>query len=158
MTYVKNLGRMQDDNLVLHDATAEITASALATVGGAAAAGIVDIGNVPVAFDVVFDFSVIDCGTDDLYEMHIVGADSAAFDTTVTNLGTLRLGCHEVVGSTVSTGDQLQDLGAGKYVLTCRNHMAGTTYRYVRLCFELAGSGLGITPAGDIFIANVRAG
>lgn len=160
MAYYKNIDRMQDDNLVLHDATADITADALATVGGSAAAGIIDIGAVPVAFDVIIPISTLEVASnDELYEVHIVGSTSSDFSAGVVNLATLRLGAHEVVGAQVTGGDQLADSAAGTYVLSARNTLVGTTYRYVRLCWEVTGTidTTGITPAGDVFIANMRA-
>lgn len=157
MTYVKNHDRMQDDNLVLHDSTSNITADALATVGGAAANGIIDIGDVPVAFDVVMDFSAVDTTTgDEIYEIQVLGSDSSSFASGVKLLGVQIIGDYtQFVGG---TGGIDTDNGAGRYVLTCRNFVGdGTVYRYVRLNFEVTGTTPILTPAGDIFIANVRA-
>lgn len=157
MVYTKNAGRMQDDNLVLNDTTAAITADALGSVGGSAAAGIIDIGDVPVAFDVVIPISAMDVASnDEEYRIQILGSDSASFASGIALLGELRIGALEaLVGG---TGGVDTDSVTGNYILTCRNYLGdGATYRYVRVNIEIeAGTSPSITPAGDIYIAQVR--
>lgn len=146
MTYVKNLGRMQDDNLLLLDSTSAITADALATVGGAAANGIVDIGAVPCAFDVVFDISAVDVASnDELYELQILGSNSSSFASGVVLLGVLMLGAKEAAAIGSSTGGIDTDKEAGKYIETVRNYIGSTSYRYVRLNIEVTGTSPSIT-------------
>ncbi len=159
MVYTQNAGRMQDENLVLQDTTAAITASALGTVGGAAATGIRDIGAVPCAFDVVIPVSVLKVSAnDEEYRMQICGSTSSDFSATVAMLGELRIGALEAVTTAVGSGDVDVDSPAGNYVLTCRNYTAdGTVYRYVRFVYhEEAGTAPSWTPGGDIYIAQVR--
>jgi len=159
MVYTKNAGRMQDDNLVLQDTVAAITASALGTVGGAAANGIVNLGAAPVVFDVVIPISVLKVSAnDEEYSFQIIGSTVAAMTSSAAMLGELRLGALEVLDTATSVIDV--DSPAGQYILTVRNYTAdGTVYPYVRFHFEeVAGTAPSWTPAGDIFIANVRAG
>ena len=157
MVYTKNAGRMQDDNLVLSDTTAAITADALATVGGAAANGIIDIGAVPVAFDVVIGIEALDVASnDEEYRVQILGSNSSSFASGIALLGELRIGALEaLVGG---TGAIDVDSVIGNHILTVRNYTAdGTVYRYVRLNWEIeAGTSPSITPVGDVYIASVR--
>lgn len=157
MVYTKNTGRMQDDNLVLNDTSAAIIASVLGSVGGAAANGIIDIGDVPCAFDVVIPISAMVMGTDEEYRHQILGSDSSSFASGIVLLGELRLGAYEtLVGG---TGGIDTDTPVGNYILTVRNYTAnGTVYRYVRYNYaEEAGASASWTPGGDIYIASVRA-
>jgi hypothetical protein len=159
MTYTKNADRMMDDTLVLMDTTAAITADALATVDGTAAAGIVDLGLAPCAFDVVFDIAALSvANSDEEYRMQIVGSNSATFASGIALLGELRLGAFEALTGATAAGDVDVDSVIGTYILTCRNYSAnGTVYRYVRLCYEEeTGTNPSWTPAGPVFIASVR--
>lgn len=155
MTYLKNGGRMQDDNLVLHDGTSAITADALATVGGVAADGILDLGDTDVAFDVVFDASSFDTTTgDEEVFCQILGSDSSTFASGVVVLGELHLGDATALAG--GTGGVDTDKGDGKHILTVRNRIGGDTYRYVRLNFEVAGTTPSVTFLSDIYVAQVR--
>jgi hypothetical protein len=144
MGIAMNQGRLQDDELVLHDGTAAVTADALATVGGQAADGIVDLGEADCAFDVVFDVTAIDVASnDEAYELQILGSDSSSFASGISLLGVLQLGALEtLVGG---TGGVDVDSTTGRYILTCRNRQHSTVYRYVRLNFEVAGTTPSIT-------------
>lgn len=157
MTYVKNSDRMQDDALLLLDSTSAITADALATVGGAAANGIIDIGAVPCAFDVSFDISALDVASnDELYEFQILGSNSSSFSSGVVLLGVLMLGALEAAAIGGGTGGIDTDKGAGKYIETVRNYIGTTSYRYVRLNIEVTGTSPSVTFNADgVKIVNV---
>lgn len=161
MVYTKNAGRMQDDNLVLNDTTAAITASTLGTVGGSAAAGILDIGAVPCAFDVVIPISAMTMTTDEEYRFQIVGSTTSDFSGSGTEalLGELRLGALETLTTGVSSGSVDVDSALGTHILTARNYTAdGTVYRYIRLVYheEAGATAPSWTPGGDIYVSTVR--
>lgn len=147
-----NTDRLQDATLVLHDAAAAITADALCTVGGSAAAGILDIGGATSAgiigagttsadsvFDVQFDVGSCDVSSNDEgYELQILGSNSQTFASGVVLLGVLQLGdATTLVGG---TGGIDTDKGVGTHILTVRNRIEGTVYRYVRCNTEVAGT------------------
>lgn len=155
MTYVRNADRMVDTNLVLHDGTGTITADALATVGGSAAAGIIDIGATDVAFDVVVDVSAFDTTTgDEQVEVQILGSNSSSFASGVVLLGNLSLGDATALAG--GTGGIDTDNGVGKHILTCRNRKGATAYRYVRMNFDVAGTTPILTPIAPFYISQVR--
>lgn len=156
MVYTRNAGRMQDDNLVLQDTTAAITADALGTVGGQAANGIVRIGAARCAFDVVIPIAAITVSAgDEEYRLQILGSNVAAMTSGVVLLGELRLGAFETLVGT--TGGIDTDSVVGNYILTVRNYTAnGTVYEYVRFNYEEEAGTASWTPGGDIYIAAVR--
>ncbi len=151
-----NTDRLQDATLVLHDAAAAITADALCTVGGSAAAGILDIGGATSAgiigagttsADSVFDVQIDVTGipdvtsTDEGYRIRILGSNSSTFASGVALLATLELGSVNAttgIGSAVGGVDTVK--GAGTHILTARNRIEGTVYRYVRAIAETAGT------------------
>jgi hypothetical protein len=143
-----NTDRLQDANLVLHDSASAVTADALCTVGGAAAAGIIDIGAVDSAFDVQVDLaSAADvASTDEGYKIRILGSTSASFASAVALLGTLELGSTNAttgIGSSVGGLDTVKN--SGTHILTCRNRINDTVYRYVRAIVECSGTTPSIT-------------
>lgn len=155
MAYTQNQDRMQDDSMVLHDATAAITADALATVGGSAAAGIVDLGNgVHGMYEAVMEFSAVDVASaDEDYRIQILGSNSATFASGIVLLTELHLGDSSKLAG--GTGGVDTDKGAGQYNVPFRNRIGATNYRYVRLNFEVGGTTPSITPATDLFLAQI---
>lgn len=152
-----NTDRLQDATLVLHDSASNVTADALCTVGGSASAGIIDIGGATSAgqigivngdagtaaadavFDVQLDVSACDATTgDEIYEVQILGSNSSTFASGVALLGVLMLGdATQLAGG---TGGIDTDKAAGTHILTCRNRIGSTAYRYVRANVEVAGT------------------
>ena len=146
MTYVKNLDRMQDDNLLLLDSTSAITADALATVGGSAAAGILDVGAIDVMFEMTADVSALDVGTgDELYRLQLLGSNSSSFASGVVCLGILTLGGAGAAALGASTGGLDTTRTTGKHSIGIRNRIGATVYRYVRLNIDVSGTTPSIT-------------
>lgn len=151
----QNTDRMVDSTLVLHDGASAVTADALATVGGAAAAGIVDVGAVDGVFDVVFDVTACDVATgDEGYRLQILGSNSSSFASGVALLGQLHLGDATVLAG--GTGGVDTDKTTGRHILTVRNRITSTVYRYVRLNFEITATGSSIT-VPKVFMAPLMA-
>lgn len=166
-----NTDRLQDATLVLHDSASNVTADALCTVGGSAAAGIIDIGGATSAgqigatigsagtnaadacFDVQVDVATCDATTgDEVYELQILGSNSSTFASGVVLLGVLMLGdATQLAGG---TGGVDTDKGAGTHILTVRNRIDTTAYRYVRANVEVSGT----TPILNFtaFISNLH--
>jgi hypothetical protein len=155
-----NTDRLQDATLILHDGAAAVTGDALCTVGGQAAAGILDLGGTTSAgmitgstsadccFDVQVDItSPLDvASTDEGYRIRILGSNSATFASGVALLGTLELGSTNAttgIGSSVGGVDTVKDRGT--HILTCRTRIENTVYRYVRAITEVAGTTPSIT-------------
>lgn len=144
MALAMNQDRLQDENLQLHDGTSAVAADALATVGGVAAAGIVNIGAADSAFDVVFDVTACDVATgDEGYRLQILGSNSSSFASGIALLGQLHLGDATVLAG--GTGGIDTDKTTGRHILTCRNRIGSTVYAYVRLNFEITAAGSSIT-------------
>jgi hypothetical protein len=157
-----NTDRLQDANLVLHDSASAITADALCTVGGSAAAGIIDIGGATSAgqigatngsagtlgadacFDVQFDVAACDVTSgDEVYELQVIGSNSSTFASGVVLLGVLQLGDATTLAG--GTGGIDTDKGVGTHILTVRNRIESTAYRYVRANVEVGGTTPSIT-------------
>lgn len=158
MTYTKNAGRMLDESLLLMDSTTAVTADALATVGGAAANGIIDIGDVDAFFEVVLDLATVTvAGTNnEIYNLQILGSDSSSFASGIVILGEVRLGDKDALAG--GTGGVDTNKGAGRYRIGVSNRIGSSTYRYVRLNIEVAGTSPSITFGPDgAFIAQVFA-
>jgi hypothetical protein len=161
-----NTDRLQDATLVLHDSASAVTGDALCTVGGQAAAGIIDLGGATSAgqigatigsagtnaadccFDVQVDLaSAADvASTDEGYKIRILGSTSASFASAVALLGTLELGSTNAttgIGSSVGGLDTVKNTGT--HILTVRNRINDTVYRYVRAIVECSGATPSIT-------------
>lgn len=146
MTYVKNLDRMQDDGLLLMDSTTQLSADTLATVGGSAAAGIVNIGAADGMWEMTADISQMDTTTqDELYILQLLGSNSSTFASGVVSLGCLYLGGTGVAGIGSSTGGLDTGRTTGKHSVGIRNRIGATVYGYVRLNIETRGTSPSIT-------------
>jgi hypothetical protein len=79
------------------------------------------------------------------YKIELQGSPDADFGTAANNvvLAMLHLGAHEVTNAV--PGDTGTDTGTGVYYIPFANDFAGTSYRYVRLKFTLAGTTASIT-------------
>jgi hypothetical protein len=146
MTYTKNLGRMQDDTLLLIDTTSAITADALATVGGSAANGILDIGATDVMLEMIADVTAFDTTTgDELVKLQLLGSNSSSFASGVVHLGALLLGGAAAAALGASTGGLDTVRSTGKHSIAVRNRIGSTVYRYVRLNIDVSGTTPSIT-------------
>ena len=169
----QNMDRMQDATLLLHDSASAVTADALGTVGGSAAAGIIDFGGIagtlvsggtsPVDFcgDVVFDVSACDvASTDEGYLLQILGSNSSTFASGVGLIGTMVLGStNATTGIGSATGGLDTAKSTGRHILTIRNRVststtASTVYRYGRLNIETKGTTPSITLTA--FVSKVQ--
>jgi cytolysin (calcineurin-like family phosphatase) len=170
----QNMDRMVDSSLLLHDSASAVTADALATVGGVAAAGILDIGSlagtgtsggtspVDACFDVVCDVSACDVASaDEGYNLQILGSNSSSFASGVALLGNLALGStNATTGIGSGTGGLDTAKSVGRHIVTVRNRVststagASTVYRYVRLNIETRGTTPSITLTS--FISKVH--
>lgn len=140
----QNLDRTPDAALLLHDSASAVTADGLATVGGSAAAGIVDLGATDFCGDAVFDVSACDVATgDENYELQLIGSNSSSFASGNVLLGVLMLGDATTLAG--GTGGIDTDKTTGRHVLTFRNRIGATVYRYVRLNNEIIAAGSSIT-------------
>ena len=165
----QNTDRLQDASTLLHDSAVAITADGLCTVGGAAANGILDIGGLTSAgmitgttsadavFDVAFDVTaVVVNDNDEGYKFQIIGSNSASFASGVALLGTLELGTvNATTGIGSSTGGIDTAKTTGRHILTVRNRIGNTVYRYVRCNVETKGTTPSIT-VPSIFISKVH--
>lgn len=165
----QNTDRLQDVSLILHDSATAITADTLCLVGGSAPAGILDIGGLTSAgaitgttsadacVDIAIDVTAIDVSsTDEGYRIRILGSNSQTFASGVALLGTLELGSTNAttgIGSGVGGLDTAK--GVGRHILTVRNRVGSTVYRYARAIVETAGTTPSIT-VPSIYISKVH--
>jgi hypothetical protein len=166
----QNTDRLQDASTILHDSATAITADTLCLVGGSAANGILDIGGLTNAgivgsgttsadacFDVSVDVTAMDvASTDEGYVVRVIGSNSSTFASGVALLGSIELGTVNAttgIGSAVGGVDTAK--GVGRHILTVRNRVGSTVYRYARAIVETAGTTPSIT-FGSIFISKVH--
>jgi hypothetical protein len=120
-----------DAALLLKD-TGAVTASGNATVS--AVAKVLDLGAARVDARAIFDVSAIDTSsTDEAYTLQIQGSNSSTFASSVVALASKQLGAATPTGNTAATG-------TGRYELPFSNEENGTTYRYLRLRYVIAGT------------------
>jgi len=143
----QNLDRTYDAGLALHDSASAVTADALCTVGGSASAGIIDVGAVDFCGDVVFDVSAIDnASTDEGYALQILGSNSSSFASGVVLLDAKLLGStNATTGIGAGTGGLDTAKSTGRHILTFRNRIGATVYRYVRCNVNVSGTTPSIT-------------
>lgn len=121
-----------DYDLQLKDAGL-VAADAAATVGGSAK--ILDLGEARFDGRVIIDVSAIEVATgDESYRIKAQFSDSATFASGVIGGPQWHLG-----DSSVLIGESA-DSATGRYELPFTNEINGTTYRYMRLYTDVAGT------------------
>jgi hypothetical protein len=146
--------RTYDTQLVLRESGSAITSDGyvgnVVDFGGDALDGNVGVGAAEMRADLVVDVAAIDIAdNDELYEIILVGSDSATIAGTEEEIARFHVGAKEVlIGTDV-------DSTTGRYVVPFYNHRNGTHYRYCKLNVQVSGT----SPSIDIaaFIAK-RAG
>lgn len=133
-SYVKIPHKTLDDNLQLKDAGL-IAADDNAQVGGSDQ--IIDLGSdAAVTMGVLHDVSAIEIASgDEVYQLIVQGSNSATFASGIVDLHTMPLGD----ASTVATLRDVDDT-TGRFVGYLSNIWNDTSYRYIRLRIEVAGT------------------
>jgi hypothetical protein len=125
---------MYDENLILKDAGL-VAADAAGTVDSEAK--VIDLGSATALVEgkMIVDVTAIEIASnDEVYKISLQGSDNSDFSTgDEVDLAILELGALEVIG-----GDQ--DSTIGRYIVPFRNEKNGTTYRYVRIYTDVAGT------------------
>lgn len=117
--------------------TGAVTASGNATV--ASVAKILDLGTARVDARCIFDVSAIKTtATDESYILQVQGSNSSTFASSVVTLASKQLGAAAATGNTAATG-------VGRFELAICNEDNGTTYRYLRHRYVIAGTSPTIT-------------
>lgn len=94
---------------------------------------ILDLGAGLVCGHLVLDVSAVEvASTDEIYRVCLEGSNTAAMTSGSVCLAQIELGN--------ATAPADADTGTGRFVVCFRNEQNGTTYRYVRLYTEVAGS------------------
>lgn len=121
-----------DADLQLKDAGL-VAADAAATVGGAAA--ILDLGASRFDGRVIVDVSAIEIASnDERYAIKCQFSSSSSFASGIISGTLLWLGALEIdIGADT-------DYTTGRYELPFTNQINGTTYRYMRLYTDVAGT------------------
>jgi len=114
-----------DDALSLKDAGLVATTTTEATI--------VDLGAGLVDGYLVIDVSAVEvASTDEIYLICLEGSNVAAMTSGSVTLANIEMGN--------ATAPADADTGTGRFVVPFRNEQNGTTYRYVRIYTEVAGT------------------
>jgi len=114
-----------DDALSLKDAGLVATTTTEATI--------VDLGAGLVDGYLVIDVSAVEvASTDEIYLICLEGSNVAAMTSGSVTLAAIEMGN--------ATAPADADTGTGRFVVPFRNEQNGTTYRYVRIYTEVAGT------------------
>jgi len=114
-----------DDALSLKDAGLVATTTTEATI--------VDLGAGLVDGYLVIDVSAVEvASTDEIYLICLEGSNVAAMTSGSVTLASIEMGN--------ATAPADADTGTGRFVVPFRNEQNGTTYRYVRIYTEVAGT------------------
>ena len=125
-----------DVDLELEDGAAAITADG-------AGSAILDLDSTAprTRGDIVLDVSAMDITTgDETYTIMAQGSSSATFASTIQELACIRVGDGSAISSTIDVNDS-----TGRFVLPFINERNGTSYRYLRLYVDVAGTTPSIT-------------
>ena len=134
---ISRFNRIVDAQTILQDDTTAVTTSTYGTVGGSTKT--LDVGTGQIEFTAVIDINAIVVGTaDNIYRIHIAGSNSSTFANTIVLLATL------TIGHATATGESLTSPTTGRYFLRGHNTKYGTAYRYLRVQWVPAGTGLSI--------------
>jgi hypothetical protein len=96
---------------------------------------IIDVGAGLIEANCVVDVTAIEIASnDELYTLAVQGSSDSDFTSTVECLAILELGAKEVLNYSDV------DSTTGRYNLPVRNERNGTTYQYLRLLCDVAGT------------------
>lgn len=122
-----------DSDLELKDAGL-IAADAAAQVDSAAK--VIDLGAARFDGRVIIDATAVEVASgDEIYDVIVELSSSSTFASTIVRGPSFRLG-----DAAAMEGGADADNGAGRYELPFTNEVNGTTYQYVRLYTEVAGT------------------
>lgn len=114
-----------DDALSLKDAGLVASTTTESTI--------LDLGAGLVCGHLVLDVSAVEvASTDEIYLVCLEGSNVAAMSSGSVTLAQIEMGN--------ATAPADADTGTGRFVVPFRNEQNGTTYRYVRIYTEVAGT------------------
>lgn len=106
---------------------------------------ILDLGAGVLRGDLVFNWTACEIATgDEQYEVGLFGSNSATFASVVQVLGVYQFGKASVIntdlGGVAGAVHDVDTPATGRLIAPFINHYNGTTYRYVRLATNVAGT------------------